>query len=376
MRIQWFPGHMTKTRRQIQDTIRQVDVVIELLDARIPFSSRNPDIDWLVGQKPRVVALNKSDLADESVNRQWEAWFKAQGMEVVHTNALSGSGLKEIHRQLKDITATKLASAVRRGRLQRPIRTMVVGIPNVGKSAFINRIAGKSVASTGDKPGVTRAQQWVRIHPEIQLLDTPGILWPRFEDPETGMVLAYTGAIRDDIMDTTELAASLMTRLATLYPERLAQRYKLASVVDRAGMDLLLEAGRRRGCLIAGGEVDLHRISAIVLDEFRGAKLGRISLERPPEKPIRNTGARITDTDMSKRESTASEEGREKDSLPDEEGSLPDEKDSLPDEESSLPDEEGLLLDEEDFEGDPSMDEESTGVDLEDMNRTQFPTEE
>ncbi len=284
MQIQWFPGHMTKTRRQIQETIRQVDVVIELLDARIPLSSRNPDIDWLVGQKPRVIAMNKTDLADEAVNRQWEAWFRAQGMEVVYTNSLSGAGVKEIHRQLKALTATKLASAVRRGRLSRPIRTMVVGIPNVGKSAFINRIAGKAIAATGDKPGVTRAQQWVRIHPEIQLLDTPGILWPKFEDQETGLLLAFTGAIRDDIMDTAELAAKLMARMAHLYPARLAQRYKLASLEDKSGMDLLLEAGRKRGCLVAGGEVDLHRISAIVLDEFRGARLGRISLERPPEK--------------------------------------------------------------------------------------------
>ena len=185
MVIQWFPGHMTKTRRQMQDTIKLVDVVIELLDARIPMSSRNPDIDWLVGQKPRIVALNKSDLADEAVSRQWEAWFRAQGLQVIYTNALSGSGLKEIHKQLRALTQTKLESAMRRGRLQRPIRTMVVGIPNVGKSAFINKIAGKAVAQTGDKPGVTRSQQWVRIHPEIQLLDTPGILWPKFEDVET-----------------------------------------------------------------------------------------------------------------------------------------------------------------------------------------------
>lgn len=280
--IQWFPGHMTKTRRQIQDTIKLVDVVIELLDARIPLSSRNPDIDWLVGQKPRVIALNKSDLADEAVSRQWEIWFRAQGLDVIYTNALSGSGLKDIYKQLRTLTQTKLESALRRGRLQRPIRTMVVGIPNVGKSAFINKIAGRAITATGDKPGVTRGQQWVRIHPEIQLLDTPGILWPRFEDPETGLVLAFTGAIKDDIMDTTELAASLMARLARLYPVKLTERYKLDGCEGKTGMALLMEAGKRRGCLITGGEVDLHRISAIVLDEFRGAKLGRISLEKPP----------------------------------------------------------------------------------------------
>ncbi len=282
MHIQWFPGHMTKTRRQMQETIKMVDVVIELLDARIPLSSRNPDIDWLLGQKPRVIALNKSDLADEAVNKQWEVWFRKEGIRVVYTNALSGSGLKEIHKQLKELTQTKLESAMRRGRLQRPIRTMVVGIPNVGKSAFINRIAGKSVAATGDKPGVTRSQQWVRIHPEIQLLDTPGILWPKFEDQEIGLMLAFTGAIKDDIMDTTELAAALMGRLAKLYPKRLEDRYKLQDSQSKSGMTLLLEAGKKRGCLVPGGEVDLHRISAVVLDEFRGAKMGKISLEKPP----------------------------------------------------------------------------------------------
>jgi len=311
--IQWFPGHMTKTRRQMQDTIKLVDVVIELLDARIPMSSRNPDIDWLVGQKPRIVALNKSDLADEAVSRQWEIWFRSQGLEVIYTNALSGNGLKDIYKQLRALTQVKLESALRRGRLQRPIRTMVVGIPNVGKSAFINKIAGKAVAQTGDKPGVTRSQQWVRIHPEIQLLDTPGILWPKFEDVETGLVLAFTGAIKDDIMDTTELAANLLARLAVLYPARLTERYKLQDIAGKNGMQLLLEAGKRRGCLIAGGEVDLHRISAIILDEFRGAKLGRVSLEKPPmvEKkqqksetkpvhaPIQDTGAIIPEEDAS-----------------------------------------------------------------------------
>ncbi len=293
MNIQWFPGHMTKTRRQIQDTISQVDVVIELLDARIPLSSRNPDIDWLVGHKPRVVALNKSDLADEAVSRQWETYFRAQGIEVIYTNALSGAGLKEIHKRLRALTASKLESAMRRGRLQRPIRTMVVGIPNVGKSAFINRIAGKAIAQTGDKPGVTRSQQWVRIHPEIQLLDTPGILWPKFEDQETGLVLAFTGAVKDDIMDTTELASLLLARLALLYPARIAERYKLTDVANRTGMELLTEAGRRRGCLIAGGAVDFHRISAIVLDEFRGAKLGRMTLERPPRAVPAKTVATV-----------------------------------------------------------------------------------
>jgi len=307
MVIQWFPGHMTKTRRKIQETIKQVDVVIELLDARIPISSRNPDIDWLVEQKPRVIALNKSDLADEAINKQWEAWYKKQGITVIYTNALSGMGLKEIHKELRLLTKTKLESALRRGRLQRPIKTLVVGIPNVGKSAFINKIAGKAVAATGDKPGVTRAQQWVRIHPEIQLLDTPGILWPKFNDQETGLVLAYTGAIKDDIMDTTELASGLLARLAILYPKRIEDRYKLQDVSNKTGMELLIEAGKRRGCLISGGEVDLHRISAIVLDEFRGAKMGRMSLEKPPMNGEKHKKTEHSSSDISSKIKETSE---------------------------------------------------------------------
>ncbi len=193
-------------------------------------------------------------------------------------------GLGELKGKLKQLTRKKLQSAQARGRMQRPIKTMVVGIPNVGKSAFINKIAGKASAETGDRPGVTRSQQWVRINPEIMLLDTPGILWPKFEDKLTGLNLAFTGAIKDEIMDTTELAAMLLERLAVLYPERIKERYKLENPEDKKGFDLLTEAGKRRGCLIAGGEIDLNRIAAIVLDEFRGGKIGKITLEIPPEE--------------------------------------------------------------------------------------------
>lgn len=284
MIIQWFPGHMAKTRRLISDNLKLVDVVIELLDARIPLSSRNPEIDSLVGIKPRVIALNKSDLADLNQNKAWEDYFVNKGIEVIYTNSLTGTGLGELKGKLKQLTRKKLESAQARGRLQRPIKTMVVGIPNVGKSAFINRIAGKASAMTGDRPGVTRIQQWVRINPEIQLLDTPGILWPKFEDHETGLNLAFTGAIKDEIMDTAELASKLMERLSVIYPERLKERYKIIDLEAKSGMSLLEEAGKKRGCLVSGGAVDLYRIAVIVLDEFRGGKIGRITLEQPPKE--------------------------------------------------------------------------------------------
>ena len=284
MVIQWFPGHMAKTRRLISENLKLVDVVIELLDARIPLSSRNPEIDSLLGTKPRVIALNKSDLSDPILNKAWEAYFVNKGIEVIYTNALTGTGLGELKGKLKQLTRKRLESAQARGRLQRPIKTMVVGIPNVGKSAFINKIAGKASAMTGDRPGVTRTQQWVRINPEIQLLDTPGVLWPKFEDQKTGLNLAFTGAIKDEIMDTAELAAKLFEKLAILYPEKVKERYKIADLEGKTGLNILEETGRKRGCLVSGGTVDLYRIATIVLDEFRGGKIGKITLELPPKE--------------------------------------------------------------------------------------------
>lgn len=281
MIIQWFPGHMAKTRRIISEHLRLVDVVIELLDARIPKSSRNPEIDVILRDKPRVIALNKSDLSDPAKNKAWSDYFVQQGMGVIYTNSITGLGFGELKGKLKQLTRKKLESAQARGRMQRPIKTMVVGIPNVGKSAFINKMAGKASANTADRPGVTRTQQWVRVNPEIMLLDTPGILWPKFEDPNTGFNLAVTGAIKDEIMDTTELAAKLFERLTLLYPQELMVRYKLSEIEGKNGFTLLEEAGRKRGCLIAGGEVDLNRIAIIVLDEFRGGRIGKISLEEP-----------------------------------------------------------------------------------------------
>jgi len=280
--IQWFPGHMAKTRRLIKENLTLVDVVIELLDARIPLSSQNPEIDSILGSKPRVIALNKSDLSDPELNREWADYFAEKGIEVIFTNSLAGSGLNELKSKLKKLMKHKLDAARSKGRLLRPIKTMVVGVPNVGKSAFINRIAGRASAATGDRPGVTRNKQWVRINPEIQLLDTPGILWPKFEDANIGLNLAFTGAIKDEIMDSAELAARLMERLAVIYPQNLIERYKLSDIEGRTGLELLEEAGRNRGCLISGGEVDFYRIAVIVLDEFRGGKIGKITLEFPP----------------------------------------------------------------------------------------------
>lgn len=284
MNIQWFPGHMAKTRRMLAENLKLIDVVIELLDARIPRSSQNPEIDKLTKNKPRVIALNKSDLADPRKTERWVEYFNQNGIDTVCINALTGEGIPALVVQLKKMMEPKLRKAAEKGRIQRPIRTMIVGIPNVGKSALINKIAGKAAAATGDRPGVTRNKQWVRINPEIQLLDTPGILWPKFDDPKTGLYLAFTGAIRDEILDITTLASNLLELLAKMYPTELKNRYKFDTLEGKAGHVLLEEAGRKRGCLVSGGEVDYYRISNIILDEFRGAKIGRITLETPDER--------------------------------------------------------------------------------------------
>lgn len=284
MNIQWFPGHMAKTRRMLAENLKLIDVVIELLDARIPKSSQNPEIDRLTKNKPRVIALNKSDLADPEKTKLWIDRFRKDGIDAICINALTGEGIPVLTAQLKKIMEPKLKMAAEKGRISRPIRTMIVGIPNVGKSALINKIAGKAAAVTGDRPGVTRNKQWVRINPEIQLLDTPGILWPKFDDPQTGMKLAFTGAIRDEIMDIATLASNLLELLSRLYHEELKNRYKFDNLDGKPGHVLLEEAGRKRGCLVSGGEVDYYRISSIILDEFRGGKIGRITLETPDEK--------------------------------------------------------------------------------------------
>lgn len=281
MNIQWFPGHMTKTRRMLSENLKLVDVVVELLDARIPISSKNPEIDSIINNKLRLVVLNKADMADAEVSKEWAKWYKGKGASVIFADSVKGTGMNQMKDALKVLMKEKLERDKQKGRIFRPIRTMIVGIPNVGKSTFINKVAGKAVAVTGDKPGVTRGKQWIRLNPEIELLDTPGILWPKFDDQTIALNLAFTGAIKDDIMDVVEVAAALSERLEATYPGQFAQRFKLKNSSGLTGYELLKLAGKNRGCILPGGEIDLTRISVVILDEFRGGKIGRISLERP-----------------------------------------------------------------------------------------------
>lgn len=281
MNIQWFPGHMAKTRKLLTENLKLVDVVIELLDARIPVSSNNPEIDKIVANKLRIVALNKSDLADPVISEDWNKWYNKNGYTSIFIDSIKGSGINKLKVTLVDLMRDKINRDKEKGRIFRPIRTMIVGIPNVGKSSFINKIAGRASAVTGDKPGVTRGKQWIRLNKDIELLDTPGILWPKFDDPEVGLNLAFTGAIKDDVFDNVECAALLFERLSKYYPQQILQRFKLSSLEGKTGSELLEEAALKRGCIISGGRIDYSRISAIVLDEFRGGKIGNISLERP-----------------------------------------------------------------------------------------------
>lgn len=281
MNINWFPGHMAKTRRMLGENLKLVDIVIELLDARIPASSKNPEIDAIVGSKPRIIVMNKADLADDAASKEWMKWYGTRDTAVIFIDSIKGNGINQLKAKLREMMKERFERDRQKGRIFRPIRTMVVGIPNVGKSSFINKIAGKASAVTGDKPGVTRSKQWIRLNEEIELLDTPGILWPKFEDNQVALNLAFTGAIKDEIMDTVEIAAALLEKLSRDYPPLLKARFKLQSLEGQTGLMLLKTCGKNRGCVIAGGEIDLQRISTIVLDEFRGGKIGRISLERP-----------------------------------------------------------------------------------------------
>lgn len=281
MNIQWFPGHMAKTRRLLTENLKLVDVVVELLDARIPASSKNPEIDSIIQNKPRLLVLNKADTADAERSAQWARWYKSRGIQAIFVDSIKGTGLNKLKTQLKAMMKDRFERDRQKGRIFRPIRTMIVGIPNVGKSTFINKIAGKAVAVTGDRPGVTKGKQWIRLNPEIDLLDTPGILWPKFDDQNIALNLAFTGAIKDDIMDVTEVAASLVQKLSAEYPDIFARRYKLQNIEGLTGHELLQAAGKNRGCILPGGEIDLRRIAIILLDEFRGGKIGKITLEQP-----------------------------------------------------------------------------------------------
>ncbi len=281
MNIQWYPGHMTKTRRQMAESLKLVDAVCELLDARIPMSSRNPDIDDMFSSKPRMVILNKADQADRNVTRRWKEYFKSKGMAVIETDCKTRRGINEFAPALRELLKDQISKWNEKGQVGRPIRVMIVGIPNVGKSTLINQLAGRKTAKTEDRPGVTRGKQWVKVDDKLELLDTPGILWPKFDDPLVGLRLAFTGAVKDTIIDTETLAFELMKLLAVEYPQTLKERYKIEPDAEAQGWELLEAAGRKRGFLISGGEIDLERMANVLLDEYRSGKLGRISLEIP-----------------------------------------------------------------------------------------------
>jgi ribosome biogenesis GTPase A len=283
LNINWFPGHMTKAERMIEENMRLVDAVCEIIDARIPYSSRNPDIDRLSGTKPRLIILNRVDQADPNITAQWRSYFREQGLAVLETDCKSGKGVGGFGKALREILKDKLAAYAEKGQVGRPLRAIILGIPNVGKSTFINKVAKRKAAKASDKPGVTRGKQWITVDEGLELLDTPGILWPRFDSQTVGENLAFTGAVRDEVIDRELLCANLMARLRELYPESITTRYKFAPEPSATGLELLEAAARKRGFLISGGEYDLERMAAVLLDEFRGGKLGRISLERPSD---------------------------------------------------------------------------------------------
>lgn len=277
--LSWFPGHMTKTRRMITAEIKNMDTVCEILDARIPLSSRNPDVDELTAGKPRLVVLNRVDQADPGETRRWAAYFRGKGYAVLEANAKGGAGTAQFAAAVRELLRDKLAAWADRGQVGRTVRIMVLGIPNVGKSTFINKVAHRKTARAEDRPGVTRSKQWVPVDSTLELLDTPGILWPRFDDPEVGKRLAFTGAIKDDVVDMEELACCLMDYLSRRYAPVLAERYKIEVEPEDSGYDLLEKAGRKRGFLMRGAQVDTQRMARVLLDEFRGGKLGRFTLE-------------------------------------------------------------------------------------------------
>lgn len=277
--LSWFPGHMTKTKRMIVAEIKNMDAVCEIVDARIPLASRNPDVDEMVGDKPRMMVLNRVDQADPRETKRWAAYFREKGYAVIEANAKGGMGTAQFAGAVRELLRDKLASYAEKGQVGRVVRVMVLGIPNVGKSTFINKVAKRKTAKAEDRPGVTRSKQWVPVDNTLELLDTPGILWPKFDDTQVGIHLAFTGAIKDDVMDLEELACYLMEYLGKHYADVVSERYKIEVEEEDSGYELLIKAGRKRGFLMRGAEVDTERMARILLDEFRGGKLGRFTLE-------------------------------------------------------------------------------------------------
>lgn len=279
MHFQWYPGHMTKARRMMQENIKLIDLIIELVDARVPQSSRNPDIDELGKNKARLILLNKADLAEEKQSDEWIAYFKEKGYSAVKVNSKKGGGIKSIQSVIQEACKEKMERDRKRGILNRPVRAMVVGIPNVGKSTFINALAGKACAKTGNKPGVTKGKQWIRLNKNVELLDTPGILWPKFEDQQVGLKLAFIGSIKDEILQTEELAGELASFMNRVYPDVLEEKYSIEFSEDP--YEVLRRIAESRHCLVRGSELDTEKAAAILLDDFRNGRLGRITLEKP-----------------------------------------------------------------------------------------------
>ena len=283
MNIQWFPGHMTRAQRMIEDNLKLVDAVCEILDARIPGASRNPDIDRLAGDKPRLVILNRCDLADPEMTSRWRRYFQNQGLAILETDAKTGKGVSGFAPAVRELLKDKLRDYESKGQVGRPLRLMILGIPNVGKSTFINKVAGRKAAIAGDKPGVTRGKQWISIDNGLDLLDTPGILWPKFESQEVGELLAITNAIKADVIDKETLGANFMLRLRAFYPDALRTRYKMEPDPEANGFELLEQAAKKRGFLVSKGEYDLERMANTLLKEYHEGKLGRLTLETPDD---------------------------------------------------------------------------------------------
>lgn len=282
LHINWYPGHMKKTKELVRNNLKLVDVVVELLDARIPFSSKNPDIDKLAGDKPRVVILNKSDLADRNKLNRWINYYKERGIKAIPVDTMKGVGLNKLVEECRNVTKDKMDALIEKGRKERPIRIMIVGVPNVGKSSIINKLTGRKSTVTGDKPGVTKGKQWVRLKGNLELLDTPGILWPKFEDQEVALNLAFSRAIKDEILDVETLALRLIEKLMVIEPEKLKARYKLEELGE-TGLETMDMIGRKRGFITGRKELDYTRIAFTVLNEFRDGKIGQISLEVPED---------------------------------------------------------------------------------------------
>lgn len=293
MNINWYPGHMAKTKRQIEADIRIVDIVIELLDSRIPRASQNPDIAQITAKKKKIIVLNKCDLADERQNQKWVSFFQKKGIKAVLADSNSGKGIENCIKAIEDIMEEQLQSQARKGRVGRKIRAMVLGIPNVGKSSFINKISKRTTAGVGNKPGFTKQKQWIRINDKIELLDTPGVLWPKFESEEVGLNLAFTGTIREEILQKTEIAYQLVKYLLENYRSNVCERYGITenaieNILNQEQTEnmniyeIMLEIGRKRGCIISGGNIDEEKTARIILDEFKNGKIGRITLEKSP----------------------------------------------------------------------------------------------